>query len=152
MNDPDSDSKFSIGQYHRDMDKVIKGEYVDLSRLGLPKPGIDASGIMFILMIPVMFAWLIIKDPFYGWIRLRKIGMALTLIFTLVMFTLLVFVGVQHEIGGRYGLAENSPPFILMESMSAGGLAGIIFLLWPRTIILIVAMVGIISGINYFIG
>jgi hypothetical protein len=150
MNDPNSDQEFSVEQYYRDMDKILKGEYVDISRIGLPRPGIDASGIMFILMIPVMFVWLVFKDPFYGWIRLRKIGMALALLFTLTMFALLVFVGVQHEIGGKYGLAEDSPTFVLIENMGAGGLAGIIFLLWPRTILLIAAVVGVISAINYF--
>ncbi|MGD8583396.1 MAG: hypothetical protein PVG12_06470 [Gammaproteobacteria bacterium] len=151
MNDPDSEEKFSVEQYYRDMDKIQKGGYVDLSRLGLPKHNFNVAGLTFILMIPVMFAWLVLVDPVYGWNRIRKTGMALTVMFTLVMFALLVFVGVQDEIGGQYGLAEDSPTFALMENMGAGGLAGVIFLLWPRTIILVVAVVGVIAGINYFI-
>ena len=107
MNDPSSDEKFSVEQYHRDMAKILKGECVNRSRLGLARCNIDTSGIMFVLMIPAMFVWLVfkvlfaVKAPFYGWIRLRKIGMALTLLFTLVMFALLVFVGVQHDPGTR---------------------------------------------------
>lgn len=149
MTDSDSDDKFSVRQYHRDMDKVMKGEYVDLGRLGLPKYSIDSSGLMFLLMLPVMFLWLVFKDPFYGWIKPRKIAMFMAILFTLVMFALMVFVGVQYDLGGRFGLSADSPGFLLMENMGAGGLAGIIFLLWPRTIILVMFVVGVISGISY---
>lgn len=151
MSDPDSDEKFSVRQYHRDMDKVMKGEYVDLGRLGLPKYSIDSSGVMFLLMIPVMFLWLVFKDPFHGWIRPRKIAMFIAILFTLTMFALMVFVGVQYDLGGRFGLAADSPGFLLMENMGTGGLAGVIFLLWPRTIILVLAVAAVISGISYLL-
>jgi hypothetical protein len=38
-----------------------------------------------------------------------------------------------------------------MENIGAGGVAGIVFFLWPRTIILAVTMLAIVSAIGYFL-
>ena len=62
MNDPSSDEKFSVEQYHRNMAKIFKGECVNRSRLGLTRCNIGSSGIMFILMIPAMLSGLSSKS------------------------------------------------------------------------------------------
>lgn len=127
MTDSDSDDKFSVRQYHRDMDKVMKGEYVDLGRLGLPKYSIDSSGLMFLLMLPVMFLWLVFKDPFYGWIKPRKIAMFMAILFTLVMFALMVFVGVQYDLGVDSVSRQTARVFCSWRTWVRGGWPGSFF-------------------------
>jgi len=67
------------------------------------------------------------------------------------MFVLMVFTGVQYELGGQFGLAEDSEAFVLLQTIGTGGIAAVIFFLWPRTIILLAVIVGAISAIRHFL-
>jgi len=151
MDPQDPNERFSPEELQRDMDAIASGKFVDLSRVGLPKYQFDPDVVRFLLAIPLFFLWLAVKDPFCGWNRWRAAGVVLGVLTTAAMFAALVLTSVQHELGGPFGLAEDSQTFLLLQNIGTGGLAAVIFFLWPRTIILITAVFAVLSGINYIL-
>ncbi len=147
---PDSEIQdpYTLEDYNRDMSEGMQGNYHALARIGLPKPKFDTGGIWFFLMLPVLFVWLFLVDPFHGWKRWRVVGLLLGALVAALMFVLLVFVGVQHEIGGQFGMAEDDATFLIIENIGAGGLAGVILFIWPRTIALILILAAVVSVIR----
>jgi len=150
MHEQDPNEQFSPEEFQRDMDRLVSGRSLDFSRIGLPKHDFDGDGLRFLLAIPVFLVWLAVKDPFHGWNRWRVAGVVLALLTAATMFALMVFTGVQYELGGQFGLAEDSEAFVLLQTIGTGGIAAVIFFLWPRTIILLAVVVGAISAIRHF--
>ncbi len=148
---PETHEQYTLQDYNQDMTEVAQGNYGALARIGLPKPKFDIGGIWFFIMLPVLLAWLLIVDPFNGWVRWRVIGLLLGVAVTLIIFGVLVFVGVQQELGEPFGLSENSPAFLLLENIGAAGLATAVLFIWPRTIALLLVIAAVISLIRWIV-
>lgn len=137
--------------YNREMARRNEANMASLMpKSGTPGPSISggAGGIAFLLSLPFLAIGFVVMDLVRGWRCYRVVGLVLALLFTGAVFAYSVYLGVQLELSGQVDNAENDPTVALLLNVGAGGLCGVIFTLFPRTITIIAILGGLVTAYN----
>lgn len=119
-----------------------------LAGMGMPKAPTDASGLVFLLLLPLLAVWFVFADLVSGWRRWRVGLLLLGVLIAAAAFVVGLAIDIQAEIEGREAARAVVGTVEMFQNVGAGGLCVIVFALLPRTLVALGLFFGLLTAWN----
>jgi hypothetical protein len=147
---PTNASPAAQDAYHREMARRNRAPLVP--GFSIPRPSIDAGGLGFLLLVPVFVAYWLVMDLVTGWRWWRVVA----ILAGVAVAGLAMALGIQAELAGggwfdhvaaRLGVTRED----LVVNVGAGGVAGVLVFLFPRTFLILGILTAVGLAYDYLI-